>query len=439
MSTILFHIPQDQEELNERFRTHKMLFDREVLTGVWAIFDEVARDGDDGIRSMTRKFDDVELGGSLALSEEYSAACINGLPPSLRAAIEQAIRHVREVNLEMLPRSWEKQIRPGTVIGESVRPLDSVGIWIPARKGPLISTSIMLVIAAKAAGVKQIVVGMPPLKDGLGDPGTVAAAKMAGADRIVIGNGVSIVAAFAQGTESVPEVDGIFGPGPGGIAAAMNAAMTFGKKSALGLGPTECAIIADGSADPARAAYDLINEAEHGPDSSAVLVTTSASFAKQVEELLRTYIGAMPETRRQYLQQVFGPGGKGAIVVMPTIDEACEFINEFAPEHLMVVCEPQTEQRVLELVSHAGEILIGGYTPFSAANYAIGITAVLPTNRFAKAFSGVTCKDMVKVSTIGRLSREALQELAPVIREMGTYERLPGHIQAADIRLRAGR
>ncbi|MFC3770834.1 histidinol dehydrogenase [Paenibacillus sp. GCM10012303] len=434
MSTMIFNLPQDQEKLDERFRSHNKLFDREVLTGVLAIFDEVARSGDEGIRSATRKFDQVEL-DRLELTATYTEACINGLPPSLRSAIGLAIRHVHEVNTEMLPRSWEKEIRPGTVVGEIVRPLDSVGIWIPARKGPLLSTAIMLVVAAKAAGVPTIVVGMPPLKDGTGDPGTVAAAKLAGADRIIIGNGVAIIAAFAQGTESVPEVDGIFGPGPGGIAAAMSAALMYGKKAALGLGPTECAIIADGSADPERAAYDLINEAEHGPDSSAVLVTTSAALARQVEERLGICIGGMPEDRRRYLQQVFGPDGKGAIVVTPTIEEACDCINGFAPEHLMVVGEPQTEQRVIELVRHAGEVLIGGYTPFSAGNYAIGITAVLPTNGFAKAFSGVTCKDMVKVSTTGRLTPEALRELAPVIREMSGYEQLPGHRKAADIRL----
>jgi histidinol dehydrogenase len=154
------------------------------------------------------KYDEVDLAG-LVLSNEYVEGCVSSLAPLLRSAIEQAIKNVQDANLAMLPKTWEKQIRPGTVIGENVVPLDSVGVLIPARKGPLISTAIMLVVAAKTAGVKKIVVGMPPLKNGLGDQGTVAAAKLAGADQFVIGNGVSIIAGFAQGTNSIPEVDAL--------------------------------------------------------------------------------------------------------------------------------------------------------------------------------------------------------------------------------------
>jgi len=234
--SIIFNIPEQRERLTERFKSHKTLFSKDVLNGVLSIFDEVANKGDEGIRSLTKKYDEVDL-DELILSKDYVENCVSSLSPSLRSAIEQAIRNVRDANLAMLPKTWEKQIRPGTVIGENVVPLDAIGVWIPARKGPLISTAIMLVAAAKTAGVKKIVVGMPPLKNGLGDQGTVAAAKLAGADQFVIGNGVSIIAGFAQGTASIPEVDGIYGPGPGGIAAAMSAAMTYGKKSVLGLGP----------------------------------------------------------------------------------------------------------------------------------------------------------------------------------------------------------
>ncbi|MGE6666907.1 histidinol dehydrogenase [Paenibacillus xylanexedens] len=276
---------------------------------------------------------------------------------------------------------------------------------------------------------------MPPLKNGLGDQGTVAAAKLAGADQFVIGNGVSIIAGFAQGTNSIPEFDGIYGPGPGGIAAAMSEAMTYGKKSVLGIGPTECVIFADETADPLKIAYDLINEGEHGPDSSSILVTTSTNIAHQVEALLWKCIDGVEEKRRQYLQNVFGSTGKGAIVVASNMDEAFDFINWFAPEHLMIVCDKETENRALTSINNAGEILIGEYTPFSAANYGIGITAVLPTNHFARAFSGITSKDMVKYSTIGRLSKDALQEIYPIIKEMGNYEQLPCHVKVADIRL----
>lgn len=435
MSRITYSIPNDKEQIRERLASHKTLFTREIFNGVLHIFDEVAAQGDEAVRKLTMKFDGVAI-EPLLLTERYIQECIASLTHSLLAAIEQAIQNVQQVNQALLPRSWEQEIRPGTLVGEKVTPLDRVGIWIPARKGPLVSTSIMLVAAAKAAGVHEIIVGMPPLKDGLADPGTVAAAKLAGADRFVIGNGVAIIAGFAQGTETIPEADGIFGPGPGGIAAAMNIAMTYGKRSALGIGPTESVIVADEMADSRQIAYDLINEAEHGPDSTSILVTTSADLASEVEKHLLQCIEEAEGVRKTYLLQVFGPEGKGAIVVAPDIEQACEFINEFAPEHLMIVCAEEQEKRVMELVRHAGEILIGGSTPFSAANYGIGITAVLPTNHFAKAFSGVTSRDMVKVSTIGRLNQEALQELYPIIQEMGAYEQLPCHVKAAEIRVR---
>ncbi|WP_080839709.1 histidinol dehydrogenase [Cohnella massiliensis] len=432
--SLIYGIPAEQEALAERFKKHKTLFNRDDLNGIKAIFDDVGANGDRAVFEMTRKFDEVAI-DRIVLSEAFVRQSVESLSPSLRSAIDHAIRNVREANLALLPESWEKEIRPGTVIGENVRPLQSVGIWIPARKGPLVSTAIMLVVAAKAAGVPNIVVGMPPLKDGNGDPGTVAAAKLAGADSFVIGNGVSIIAGFAQGTESIPEVDGIFGPGPGGIAAAMSVAMTYGKKSVLGIGPTECMILADETADPLKVAYDLINEGEHGPDSSSILVTNSSSLAQKVEALLGSCIDEFEEKRKEFLRRVFGPEGKGAIVVAPDMRQACEFVDWFAPEHLMIVCDKDAERELVGRIRNAGEILIGDNTPFSAANYGIGITAVLPTNHYARIFSGITAKDMIKYSTIGKLSHDALREIYPVIKELGTYEQLPAHVKAAEIRL----
>ncbi|MDQ1910510.1 histidinol dehydrogenase [Paenibacillus sp. GD4] len=438
MNQLSYVWPSEQEALEQRLQDHKVLFGREVLAGVLDIFDEVVRDGDAAVRCRTLRHDQVGL-TDLRVSDAYVEECLASLSPAMRSAVERAILHIRQVNEELLPVSWEKELRPGTIVGEKVTPLGRVGIWIPARKGPLVSTALMLVAAAKVAGVGSIVVGMPPLANGLPDPGTVAGAKLAGADAFVVGNGVAVIAGFAVGTETIPEADGIFGPGPGGIAAAMSVAMTYGKKSALGLGPTECAIIADETADPLKLACDLISEAEHGADSAALLVTTSMEQAKRVEEALRLRIAEIEEPRRSYLQQVFGPAGKGAMVVAPDVHSGCGIVDTFAPEHLMIAGQDSFQRQVLGLIQHAGEILLGGHTPFSAANYAIGITAVLPTNRYAKAFSGVTARDMVKTSMLGKLSEGALQELYPIIETLGAYEQLPCHIAAAGIRVKVPR
>ncbi|TMV52862.1 histidinol dehydrogenase [Paenibacillus mesophilus] len=435
MSRLVYRLPEDSNELAQRLAPQRKLFDRGVLQGVYGIFNQVEEGKDQAIIGVTESIDKVKL-ERVGLTPAYIRQCLDSLSPTLKQAIEQARDHIEEVNRALLPVSWHKEIRPGTIVGEKISPLDAVGIWIPARKGPLISTALMLVTAAKTAGVGRIVVGMPPLPSGLGDPATVAAASMAGADEFVTGNGVAVIAGLCMGTPSIPKVNGIFGPGPGGIAAAMSTASSYGVKTAVGLGPTECVIVADETADAEMLAYDLINEGEHGPDSSSILVTTSAAVAERVERHLFAVIDEVEPPRRDYLHNVFGANGLGAIVVAPNIEAACEFVNEYAPEHVMVVCGEETERKALELIRNAGEILIGPYTPFSAANYGIGITAVLPTNGYAKSFSGITSKEMIKTSTIGKLDQQALAGLLPVIEALGGYERLPCHVKAAEVRLR---
>jgi len=435
MKNVLFELPKDKKKLIRKLALHQVLYDRELLNGVFRIFDEVEQKGDVAVKSATQIYDKVDL-SNIKLSESYVDTCTSSLSSSLRNAIENGIRNIKEVNNVLMPDLyWEKQIRPGTMIGEKVTPLESVGLWIPARKGPLISTALMLVVAAKVAGVETIIVGMPPLKIGLGDPGTIAAARLAGASDFVVGNGVAVIAGFSIGTESIPEVKGIFGPGPGAIAAAMSVAFSYGKRTATGIGPTESAIIADDSANPKILAYDLISESEHGPDSSSILVTPSYDLAKEVEKHLNDVIEEVEGKQKNVLRTVFGNDGMGAIVVTPDINSACDFVNEYAPEHLMVVFKEKKRDRIIDRIKNAGEILIGESTPFSAGNYAIGITAVLPTNGFAKIFSGITCKDMIKQSTVGMLTKEALKELYPTIKEIGEYEGLPCHVKATQIRI----
>ena len=435
MKPIVYAYPRDKEAIVARLRPRRALYDRSVLQGVYRIFDEVSAGGDAAVKAATATFDGVEL-DKIELTRAQIEAYAASVPAPLRAAMETAMAHIEETNRALLPKSWTKQIRPGTVLGEKVVPLDSVGIWIPCRKGPLVSTALMLVTAAKTAGVKEIAVGMPPSKDGSADAGTVAAARLAGAHRFVVGNGVAVIAGFTNGTESIPRVAGVFGPGPGGIAAAMSVAQSYGVKTALGLGPTECVVLADDTADPRLVALDLINEAEHGPDSAAILVTVSAALAAETADRLRDEIGRAAESKREILRHVFGPEGTGTIVTADSLEDACDWVSDFAPEHVMIVGTDRTKADALARIRNAGEILLGAYTPFSAANYAIGIPAVLPTNGFARSFSGVTSRDMVKISTVGELSRRALEELVPIVEKLGEYERLPGHVQAAEARFR---
>ncbi|MBN1625453.1 MAG: histidinol dehydrogenase [Deltaproteobacteria bacterium] len=433
---IVFAYPGERERLWKRLEGRSRLFDRALIKDVQDIFSDVQTRGDQAVKKATKRFDRVEI-PRISIDESYADKCIQGLTPELRSAIDNAIENIGQVNRAMMPEPfWQKEIRTGAIVGEKCTPLSCVGLWVPARKGPLVSSALMLTVAAKVAGVGRIIVGMPPTSEGLCDPATVAAARLAGADGFVVGNGVAIIAAMAIGTESVPESDGIFGPGPNAIAAAMSTAFSYGKRTVVGIGPTEGAIIADDSADPLTIAYDMISESEHGPDSSFVLVTPSESLAARVREQLGVVIHEVQEPRKTNLLSVFGDSGFGAIVITGDVKETCEVINEYAPEHLMIWCNPENEKVALDEVKNTGEILVGPYTTFSSANYMIGITAVLPTNGFAKRFSGVTCKDMLKFSSFGRLDKEAMEDMFAAIKAIGEYEGLPCHVKAVEVRVK---
>ena len=437
MDHTLFKLPGDEKRLESRLRPRQQFLDRSLIQDIMLIFERVEASGDNAIIEATKRFDQVEISG-VAISEEYVDRCVSELPGEFKTAVERAIANISEVNLALMPEpEWSTEIRPGTIIGERSTPLDSVGLYVPATKGPLVSTALMLVTSARVAGVKRIVVAMPPQKNGRANPSTVAAAKLAGAHEMITGNGVSLIAGLTVGTASAPEVDGIYGPGPRGIAAAMSVSFSYGKRTLVGIGPTDCAIVADETARPEWIAADLLCETEHGPDSSALLVTTSQTLADQTLRELERRISLRGGTRGEILASVFGDQGMGSIVVVPDLAAACRVVNAFAPEHLMLSCSEENMGSILENVEHAGEILLGEYTPFAAANFAMGITAVLPTNRFARAFSGITCRDMLKTSTVGKLSKSALDALRPTIQAIGMHEGFPCHLDSVTVRFQA--
>lgn len=431
---MIYKYPVEKSIIKDKLKKRKELYDPSLVDSIRNIFRSVKKSGDDYIYKLTKKFDNTDL-SSLKLTDEYIMKCVKDSPPELLNAVKHALKHIEQVNTYLLQKPLSTtEIRNGTIIGEKITPLDSVGLYVPARKGPLISTALMLAGAAKAAKVKNISVGMAPNQEGKADPATVAAAHVAGAHQIFVGNGVGLIAGFTTGTETIPEADGIFGPGPGGIAVAMGIAFSYGKKTVLGIGPTDSIIFCDETGNPEILIYDLISEAEHGPDSSSILVTTSQKIAQETSHLFHRAVSQIPENRRQILNRVFSKNGYGAIILCDSIEAAIEFIDDYAPEHMNITCNKQNEEYIINNIRNAGEILIGENTPFTAANYAIGITAVLPTNGYSKNISGITSRDMVKISTIGKLNKSALNELLPTIRELGKHEGLPSHVLAVEKR-----
>jgi histidinol dehydrogenase len=423
-----FTLPGDSAALTRRLAPRSAPASIGELSSVLALFEEVRRTGDAAVLKATRQHDGVALPGLAVPARDVAAAA---LPAALRAAIERSLQNILQVNTRLLPADTDDEVRPGTRVGERHRPLDSVAVYVPTRKGPLISTALMLIGAARAAGVARIAMLAPPLASGQWEPQTFAAGMIAGATEFYIGNGVALIAAACQGTESVPRVDGVVGPGPGGIAAAMGIAACLGAHTVVGLGPTDCAILADESANATNVALDLMAEAEHGKDSSALLVTPSAALAARVGSEIERQLGAVPDSRRAVLEHVFGADGLGALVVAPW-DEALALIDRFAPEHLMLV-GPAAEARAPR-IRNAGELLLGPHSPFAAANYAIGVSAVLPTNGFARSHSAVTARDFLRLSTTARLDAAALAELAPAIVALATAEGLPCHAAAIERR-----
>jgi histidinol dehydrogenase len=423
-----FTLPGDSAALTRRLAPRSAPASIGELSSVLALFEEVRRTGDAAVLKATRQHDGVALPGLAVPARDVAAAA---LPAALRAAIERSLQNILQVNTRLLPADTDDEVRPGTRVGERHRPLDSVAVYVPTRKGPLISTALMLIGAARAAGVARIAMLAPPLASGDWEPQTFAAGMIAGATEFYIGNGVALIAAACQGTESVPRVDGVVGPGPGGIAAAMGIAACLGARTVVGLGPTDCAILADESANATNVALDLMAEAEHGKDSSALLVTPSAALAARVGREIERQLGAVPDSRRAVLEHVFGADGLGALVVAPW-DEALTLIDRFAPEHLMLV-GPAAEARAPR-IRNAGELLLGPHSPFAAANYAIGVSAVLPTNGFARSHSAVTARDFLRLSTTAQLDAAALAELAPAIVALATAEGLPCHAAAIERR-----
>ena len=313
---MIYEYPNDVTEIEAKLRGRKVLYDKNLLGSVNEIFDQVATQKDDAVSRLTEEHDGVRV-DAIRVSDAYISQCCAEIPESLHAAITHAKGNIEEVNKHFLPNEQETvELSAGRTVGERIRPLASVALWVPARKGPLISTALMLVCAATVAGVRRICVGMPPDEKGRANAATVAASKIAGAHEIYVGNGVGLIAAFTLGTRTIAEVDGILGPGPGGIAAAMSIAYSYGKKTVLGIGPTDSAILCDEFADPNLLAYDLVNEAEHGADSSAILVTTSRRIAEETEKALVTLVSTFgDQTRKAILREVFSESGYGAIVL----------------------------------------------------------------------------------------------------------------------------
>jgi len=393
------------------------------------ILDQVRREGDAAIRRLTQEFDKVDL-ASLRVSTSEIDSAISGLEPSALAAIELAIGNVRRFHEQQVPKSYAVETMPGVLCERVCHPLNSVGLYVPAGSAPLPSAAIMLSIPAAIAGCPVRVLCTPPRHDGTADPVVLAAAALAGVKGIFRIGGAQAVAAMAYGSETVPKVQKIFGPGNAWVTCAKTLVSTQRGGAAIDMpaGPSEVLVIADGEASAEFVAADLLAQAEHGHDSQVILLTTSATLAHEVQSEVQAQLQSLSRAaivRKALLNS--------RIVVVETVEIAIGISNRYAPEHLIL--QITNARAALEDVRNAGSVFVGAWTPESVGDYCSGTNHVLPTYGYADTYSGLGVDQFMRFMTVQELSRDGLSNISSAVITLAGLEGLDAHAAAVSRRL----
>ncbi|MGO1078751.1 histidinol dehydrogenase [Inquilinus sp. CA228] len=398
------------------------------LDAVRPIVAAVRAEGDEAVARFTRDFDKAPVSADgLRVGQAALDAAPGLLEPEVMAAIDFAADSIRRFHEAQLPEEmWWKEVRPGVFAGDRIRPIPSVACYVPRGKGAFPSVAMMTTIPALAAKVPTIVIITPPGPDGQVDTATLAVAKRVGVTQVFAAGGAQGVAAVAYGTATIPKCDKIVGPGSPYVVAAKRL-LADAIDTGTPAGPSESIILADDSVDGALAALDLIIESEHGPDSSAYLVTDSRRVAEQAAAALPGHWAEMSAGRAGFSRTVL-TGPRGGIVLAPDWDSAIGFVNDYAPEHLQILSRDPFADAAR--IDHAGEILLGPYTPVTIGNFVLGPNAVLPTGGHARTASPLSVFDFLKRTSIGYVSAAGYPALAEQARTLATYEGFDGHARA---------
>ncbi|MDE8345071.1 MAG: histidinol dehydrogenase [Acidocella sp.] len=398
------------------------------MDAVKPIIEAVRDKGDAALHRFARDLDNVSsLMPSLRVTEAEFASAIAAMEPQMIETLKFAIDNIRRFHEAQKPEEmWMKEIRPGVWVGDRTVPIESVACYVPRGKGAFPSVVNMTAIPAVVAGVKRPIIITPPGPDGLVDAGTLAAAQLAGITEVYKSGGAQAVAAVAFGTETVPKCQKIVGPGSLYVVAAKRL-LAQNIDPGIPAGPSEAIILADHTANGALAALDLIIESEHGPDSSAYLVTESEAVAQAAIAALPGYWAAMEPKRAAFSRAVL-TGPHGGVILLRDFDAAIRFTNDFAPEHLEILtAEPMA---TLGRITNAGEILLGKYTPVTMGNYLLGPNAVLPTNGAARTISPLSVFDFMKRISVAHVTAPAYAGMAAHAERFARYEGFDGHARA---------
>lgn len=396
---------------------------------VRAIIDRVKAEGDKAVIDYEATFDKAVLTSLAVTPQEMKEADAN-VSIDLKAAIYLAARNIEKFHAAQRFIGNKVETMEGVTCWQKAIGIEKVGLYIPGGTAPLFSTVLMLAIPARIAGCKEIVLCTPPDKNGKIHPAILFAAQLAGVSRIFKAGGVQAIAAMAYGTESVPKVYKIFGPGNQYVTAAKQLVSLRDVAIDMPAGPSEVEVLADASANPVFVAADLLSQAEHGVDSQAMLITTSEKLQKEVMYEVERQLGYLP--RRDIAEQSLA---NSKLILVKDMDEALELTNEYAPEHLIIETENYLE--IGERVVNAGSVFLGSLTPESAGDYASGTNHTLPTNGYAKAYSGVSLDSFIRKITFQEIRPEGMATIGPAIEVMAANEHLDAHKNAVTVRLKS--
>ena len=391
------------------------------------ILDQIRKNGDQAVQHYSEQFDQVRFEHA-QLSEEEMQEADKAVSEELKQAIQIARENIQRFHAQQQLSTEMIETMPGVKCWRQSRPIEKVGLYIPGGTAPLFSTVLMLGIPAKLAGCKEIVLCSPPDKSGRLHPAIIYTAKAVGINKIFKIGGVQAIGAMAYGTESVPQVYKIFGPGNQYVTAAKQLVSQQGTAIDMPAGPSEVLVCADHTANPAFVAADLLSQAEHGIDSQVVLVAFEEAFVQSVQQAIEEQLKELPraDIARQALKN-------SSAIVVEDRAIAIELINAYAPEHLILSLEKVDS--FSDQIVNAGSVFIGNFTPESVGDYASGTNHTLPTNGFAKVYSGVSLDSFVKKITFQHLSKEGLKNLGPAVEAMASAEQLMAHKNAVSIRL----
>lgn len=416
-------------------RSTAVVFDAELMAGIERIFTDVRARGDAAVADATERFDRVRIPpDQLRVPGADLERAHGSADPRLLEGIREAIRNSRlfnEAQVAETGQGWRREVRPGFELGEQFSPIPSAGLFVPTGKASYPSVLCQVGTPAVVAGVPEIAVVVPPVPGSSEvDPATLAVAVELGLASVFRANGPAAIAALAFGTESIPKVAKVVGPGSPAVTAAQVLAQRYGTATTMLCGPSESLLIADDSADPWRLAMDLLNEAEHGSDSAATLITDSRALAEAVDAAVADQILGLPDVRASAARVALSD--LGGVILVDSMDQAVDVASEYAAEHVQIAT--RDPEATLHALRYAGEALLGQDTPIGASSFTIGIPATLPTGGYAKVNGGVTARTFTTSTSIARLSPDALAGLASPTLALADHEGFPAHANAFRLR-----